>query len=777
MNSSGFRRIKIRVVIPILVMGFSGLVAEILLLRELLIVFSGNELSIGIILSNWLILEALGSFLAGRTAEKSKDMAATFTLITILFALSLFPTIYLTRLLKPLLGVSIGESLGLLPMFYASLLIMLPVSLLHGALFACGCRIYALVSGQESSAAGRVYVYETVGTLIGGIFCTYLFLVHLNAFEAAAGLALTNLFACLILPAPAPETRSSPKSLPGVLAALILVFSYLLHSGQIGKLHQNSVNAQWKNQNVVHYQNSRYGNICVIQNQEQFLFFQDGMAQVITPVPDIDFVAEFVHLPLLAHSHPENLLVISSGAGGVISEALKYASLKSIEYAELDPLLLDLLRKFPTPLTESELTDSRVRVKPLDGRRMLQSTQNTYDLILVGIHQPASLQTNRFFTHEFYALARQKLNQGGILVLGLPGSLSLHSEALQDLNGCIYHTLKSVFPHIRTFPGDGRNLFLAADARDDVTVDRHQMLQRLKQRNIETSLLVHRQIDRKTHHGWEAWFSGFIEGASQRINSDFHPRGLFYSIAQWNEVFAPSFASAFRQLERLNLKMITLLWAVFVLLYLFLRSKNIQFKKTAIPFSILTTGLAGMIFELMIIFTFQSLYGYVFSWIGLLVAAFMAGAAGGAGLASLTPARATKELRLYRKTELSIIGFAVACPLVFFAAPALPGGLAADFVLKVIFILVSIICGLFIGAQFPLANRIYLQNGPGVTRTAGLLYAADLLGGWLGGITGAVILLPVLGVFGACLTVALLKLASFIVIATPRDPSLSGSPS
>jgi spermidine synthase len=360
--------------------------------------------------------------------------------------------------------------------------------------------------------------------------------------------------------------------------------------------------------------------------------------------------------------------------------------------------------------------------------------------------------------------------------LGLPGSLSLPNEALKDLNGCIYHTLKSVFPHVSVLPGDGRNLFLAADARDALAIDWQQMMQRLKQRNTETSVLVSRKIEKKTHPGWEAWFAGFIEDASRKINSDFHPRGLFYSIAQWNAVFAPSFASAFRQLEQLNLKTISLLWAAFVFLYLSLRSKNIRFQKAAIPFSIITTGLAGMIFQLMIIFAFQSLYGYLFSWIGLLVAAFMAGAAGGAGLASLTPARGTKDLRLYRKTELSIIGFAVACPLVFFAVPALPGGLAADFFLKMIFILISIICGLFIGVQFPLANRIYLQNGPGVARTAGFLYAADLLGGWFGGVIGAVILLPVLGLFGTCLAVALLKLASFIVIATQPDQSLSGSP-
>lgn len=51
-----------RISIAILAMGLSGLVAEILILQEMLIVYSGNELCIGIILANWLILEAIRSF-------------------------------------------------------------------------------------------------------------------------------------------------------------------------------------------------------------------------------------------------------------------------------------------------------------------------------------------------------------------------------------------------------------------------------------------------------------------------------------------------------------------------------------------------------------------------------------------------------------------------------------------------------------------------------------------------------------------------------------------
>ena len=415
---------KRRVCIAIIVMGFSGLAVEILLLRELLIVCSGNELCIGIILANWLILEAFGCFFPGRLVEKSKNTLEIFTLITILFSLSILIAVFLIRSLKSVLGVSVGESIGLLPVFYSSFLVLLPVSILHGALFTFSCRIYSIFSGQNASAAGRVYVYETVGTIIGGIVCTYLFIPYLNAFEAALGLALLNSIVGLALLAPYWKTGLFQKALLVILSVLVLSSGYLVFSGQADKLHHYSIQAQWKNLNIVHYQNSQYGNICVIENQGQYIFFQDGIPGIITPVPDIVSVEEFVHLPLLAHPEPARILILSGGAGGVINEALKHSSIEIIEYAELDPLILFLLRKFPTLLTESELNDERVKVKHIDGRLFLKTTPNKYDLIFIGIMEPSNLQANRFFTHEFFSLVKNRLNEGGILVLGAPGSLT-----------------------------------------------------------------------------------------------------------------------------------------------------------------------------------------------------------------------------------------------------------------------------------------------------------------------------------------------------------------
>ena len=170
--------------VAILVKGFSGLVAQILLLRELLIVFSGNELSIGIILANWLILGAFGSYVIGRRAERSSYSIEAFTVITILFSLSLLVAVYLTRILKVVMGISIAESIGIFPILLSSLLVLSAVSILQGALFAYSCRIYSLSAGPRASSVGRVYVYETVGAIIGGIACTWFLITYFNSFQA-----------------------------------------------------------------------------------------------------------------------------------------------------------------------------------------------------------------------------------------------------------------------------------------------------------------------------------------------------------------------------------------------------------------------------------------------------------------------------------------------------------------------------------------------------------------------------------------------------------------
>jgi spermidine synthase len=152
----------------------------------------------------------------------------------------------------------------------------------------------------------------------------------------------------------------------------------------------------------------------------------------------------------------------------------------------------------------------------------------------------------------------------------------------------------------------------------------------------------------------------------------------------------------------------------------------------------------------------------------------MAGAACGAMLVAIAMDRIKDCSKLFARIELAIICFSIGCLLIVFIPNANLGGADAFFVVRSLFLVILFTSGFLVGSQFPLANRLYLRDDTSFTKTAGALYSADLLGGWFGGVLGAVVLLPVLGLVGTCITVVLLKLTSFFVISTQSRPYLRG---
>ncbi len=71
-------------IFTILVIGSSGIVAQVMLLRELLVSFYGNELTLGLILANWIILEALGVFIISKSIDKIKNFTRNCQKMTVI---------------------------------------------------------------------------------------------------------------------------------------------------------------------------------------------------------------------------------------------------------------------------------------------------------------------------------------------------------------------------------------------------------------------------------------------------------------------------------------------------------------------------------------------------------------------------------------------------------------------------------------------------------------------------------------------------------------------
>ena len=84
------------------------------------------------------------------------------------------------------------------------------------------------------------------------------------------------------------------------------------------------------------------------------------------------------HVPMAVHPKVENVLVIGGGDGGCVRELAKYNTIQKIDVVEVDPLLVEVCRKY-FPQIASSLDDDRVTIYNEDGLRFVRSRSNVYD--------------------------------------------------------------------------------------------------------------------------------------------------------------------------------------------------------------------------------------------------------------------------------------------------------------------------------------------------------------------------------------------------------------
>jgi spermidine synthase len=454
----------------------------------------------------------------------------------------------------------------------------------------------------------------------------------------------------------------------------------------------------------------------------------------------------------------------------VIHEILKHPRVRTVDYVEIDPQFLLTIKKFSSPLTNMESTDKRLIHHYVDGRIFVKETRRKYDAVLLGIAPPLTLQANRFFTQEFFKNIEKILSEQGIFSLSITGSTSYYSNELKYLNACIYGTIKSVFPNVFVVPGDF-NLFIASVTNHNAGISPMILAQRMKERGVRTNLINQVHLDYRFQEDRLKWYTSLIDIPSVPVNRDFAPKGLYYNILFNNLLFNPSLKPLFDAMSATDIYSVAIFFGVVFFIFLSLQRK---YQTISLPFAITTTGFTAMVFQLILLFGFQIVYGFVFYEIGILITAFMAGLAIGGILTAAWPRHSRRELGIFLKIEFGIILLAIL--LLFFFHYLEAGVHVKPVAVRFAFLILLLISGFLTGMEFPLANRIYLKQTDyfsfrrdNLGKTVGLLYCVDLLGGWVGGVLGGFLLIPTLGITQGCLALAILKAASFLLLLTfPR---------
>ena len=691
----------------LLCLGISSVSVQLIMVREIMSTFSGNELIIGVVIGSWLLFTALGSAVGGRLAKDGPPDLLLFW-GHVLVALWPFAQILAVRAL-PLLWVR-GETHGLTVVLVSSSLALLPYCLTGGMMIPVAG---SFLSGTQTTT--RVYIADTIGDILGGLLFSLVLVYLFSHWTSLIVLAVLNLGAATLM-------AGRPVQFVGLAVSAAAV----LMSPPIDK---KTVSWRFPGQEIVLHKSTPFAQLTITRSGRQLNVFQDAIPAFSTHDLDMEATA---HIPLSQVDEGARVLLIAGGVFGTIDEIAKHHP-GHIHYVELDPAILNLAG------TLGQTTSmSGVHVHVGDGRLFVKRTAHTYDVVIVDLPDPENAQLNRFYTEEFFREVKSILSPTGLLSFSLVGAENYMEETGLALNRSVYSALKRVFRHILVLPGPTHH-YMGSDR--GLTPDIASILD---QRNISTERLADYDLPSLTDPWRIDRLSTLLAERDFPPNTDLSPRAFGYLLDMWlKKTHSPR----------------GLLYVAFIVVSILAIAFS---RREYIHFTIMTSGYAAMAFELTLILLFQLIYGYVYLRMCILITLFMIGSVIGAFWSTRWVERQRRQIVWMDWTlvilalvtwTMAVLGVRSASAAVLFSIQYL--------LIPLLVFLVAVTTG----CQFSAASRACRGSGTEIT---GRLYGADLAGAACGTILTGLLFIPTIGIIGVLISIILLKGVSLAFIHKSR---------
>ncbi|MDQ5985733.1 MAG: spermidine synthase [Syntrophus sp. SKADARSKE-3] len=696
----------------LLATGLISLLGQVALLRELNVAFYGTELIYVFSLGFWLIFTAAGAIFQHRLFSPTIRKLAAALVFTGPFLFASVAFIRGSRIIFSIVP-------GVLPPFGIQLLLtaitLFPVSFMTGILFSGAAKAF-ISEGRSERTLSAAYAIESIGALAGGLIGTLgiyagLQNIHLILFCFAVSLsAILFLFAF--------PDRAKQKHFIIATSTLFLLLAVSFFS--INDIDR--VMTRWNHPHLLASRDTPYGRVTLSGLAGQVSLFENDALTYETDGTDAE---AFVHTAALQHPEPMHILIMGSGSAGLVRELLRHHP-ERIDYIELNPSMLDLaIPHLPSAIQDS-LHDRRVRLIIGDPRQYL-TRDGFYDLIFVAMPEPASGQTNRFYSREFFQLCATRLKQRGIVAFRLKSAENFWTPLMTLRMGSIYQAIRSVYPECVFLPGT-TNVVTASFAPLPLWPD--LPIYRLRDRHIKSALVTADYLSYLYENDRFLQINSTLEKTQVAANTDKRPICYRYSILLWLAKFFPAVnTAAFPDIippgyleGRLPF---FVLFIATITLFLICRA----FPMARYLMLMVASGAVGMVFETVLLLYYQIRYGVLYQDMAILLSSFMAGLASGA-------------LSFHRLKPQPIWGFCLASGFFCFAV-IVYRLVTEDLFSGLIPIMVLFLAdGLFVSAVFSYTSHPPEQDQPAPVSP---LYGADLLGGALGAVTGGLYMIPFLG--------------------------------
>ncbi len=254
------------------------------------------------------------------------------------------------------------------------------------------------------------------GSLLGGMFFAFIGLPFLGLTYTPFVLGFINYSVAIVLLAVLWKDLGKPiKTRLGISNLLVLL---LLFAGLISA---NDVIAQGEEMRykdrVIYSKQTKYQKLVITQSNSDFWLFINGNQQLST-VDEIMYHEPLVHPLMKLCPNPRDILILGGGDGCAAREILKYDAVQNISLVDLDPEMTRLALEHPvlSEINQHAMEHEKVTIINQDGYTFLEKENNYYDIIIIDLPDPKTIELGRLYSYEFYNLCYKSLKSHGLIV-------------------------------------------------------------------------------------------------------------------------------------------------------------------------------------------------------------------------------------------------------------------------------------------------------------------------------------------------------------------------
>ncbi|HXY41127.1 MAG TPA: hypothetical protein VEQ10_15750, partial [Vicinamibacteria bacterium] len=630
---------------------------------------------------------------------------------------------------------------------------------------AVGAAFTALASSGAAEAlpgrlVARLYVLESLGSLLGGVAVTAAVLFGLPPLPLAGGIGLTG---ALLATAGAGVGRGR------LLTAAAGCALALASSSPLDRWSEALRFAGTAGVRLLAATDTPYQHLALGGDEVRHLY---SSGEYVASFPDPYAAESQGHLLALMVRTPRRVLLIGGLERGLVPVLLRHG-VERLTALEPDAAALRFLEpRFP-PAERAAWRDPRVRLVVADPRRYINEcyseneARRPWDLVILLGPEPATLLRARLATVEFYRSVAACLSADGVFVTRLPAAPTVLAGETEALAGSLVRSLRAAFPVVRATLG--AEAFAVAGASDEaVTLDAASLAERWRARGVRSpsfdaallpTLLPAEQVARQ---------QAAVDAAAERapLSLDDRPVSFLHALVRRQQIVSGPPARLLRSVLTLPpAVLVALAFAPSLVTLAWIASRRRSLRPAAAAsHAVAVAGAAGLGWSLLVLFAFQTHAGELYGLMGALVAVFMLGLAIGGTLAARAVgatrgADALPPSRVLVVWLAAAVVFAASLPLTLpVCGRASVSGPAAAVLAHAALLLAA---GLVTGGVFPLAVAVRLSAGASTAEAAGRIETADHVGAAVAGLTGAVVFVPLLGLTrSAALLAALLAVAA-----------------